>query len=343
MKAAILYGKTDMRIENRPRPVPKAGEVLVRVKAVGVCGSDVHYYVYGKIGDQIIRKPQSVGHEFMGIVEALGPGVQKPEAGTRVACDPNINCGKCRWCIEGKPNCCPNVKFYGTPPVEGAFQEYVTHPAELCYEIPEAMSDEDAALLEPLGIGMHAVDIAPVRLGDTVAVFGSGPIGLVTAASARAAGAAKIYMTDVIPYRCAFAEKFIADGVANPKEIDVVKWLKDLTHGEGPDVVYECAGEEQCVHQAVNSVRIGGKCCIVGIPKQDVMSFPAHIARRKELALAHVRRARFVVKEGIAIMDAGLVQLSDMVTHSFPLDDVDKALNLVHNYEDGVIKAMILP
>jgi len=188
---------------------------------------------------------------------------------------------------------------------------------------------------------MHAMDIAKPRLGDTVAILGSGPIGLVTAVSARASGAAKVYMTDVLDYRNKFAEKLVADGVANPKKTDVVKWLKDLTGGEGPDVVYECAGEDKCIHEAVNSVRIGGKCCIVGIPREDVSTFPGHVARRKELALAHVRRARFVVEEGIALMESGLVNISDMVTHTFSLDDVAKALELVHNYKDGVIKAMI--
>ncbi|MBN1808904.1 MAG: NAD(P)-dependent alcohol dehydrogenase [Planctomycetes bacterium] len=340
MKAAVLHGKFDLRIEDIPRPEPSAGEVLLRVRSVGVCGSDVHYFVDGRIGSQVVDAPQTVGHEFMGVVEALGPGVSGIEPGTRVAVDPNMNCGSCRWCRAGRPNCCPNVRFYGTPPVPGAFQEYVVHPADLCFPVPDSMTDDDAALLEPLGIGMHAVDIAPVRLGDTVAVFGSGPIGLVTAAAARAAGAAKVYMTDVLPYRCEFAKALIADDTANPNNTDVVEWLTDLT-GDGPDAVYECAGQDSCIHEAVNSVRIGGRCCIVGIPTADVSSFPGHVARRKELALAHVRRACFVVREGLAIMEAGLVRISDMVTHSFDLDDVEKALSLVHNYEDGVIKAMI--
>ncbi len=208
MKAAILHGLRDVRIEESPDPEPEAGEVLLRVKAVGVCGSDVHYYARGRIGNQVVKEPQSVGHEFMGVIERLGAGVEGVEPGTRVAVEPGINCRACRMCVEGTPNLCPNVIFYGTPPVEGAFQEYVTHPAHLVFPLPENVSDIEGALLEPLGIGLHAVTVAGIELGDRIAIFGSGPIGLSVALAARASGATQVYMTDVLPYRCEFAESF---------------------------------------------------------------------------------------------------------------------------------------
>ncbi len=342
MKAAILHGLRDVRIEERPDPEPGTGEVLVRVKAVGVCGSDVHYYARGRIGNQIVKEPQSVGHEFMGVVERAGEGVRGIEPGARVAIEPGINCRACRLCDEGRPNLCQKVIFYGTPPVEGAFQEYVTHPARLVFPLPENVSDIEGALLEPLGIGIHAVGIAGIETGDRIAIFGSGPIGLSVALAARASGATGIYMTDVLDYRCEFANRFVADGVANPRQRDVVAWLKGLTGGEGVDVTFECAGQQECVEQCISAVRVGGRTALVGIPVGDRYDFDTHVARRKELALRHVRRSCFTVERGLRLLASGQVRLKDMATHTFPFERVKDAFETVDNHADGVVKAVVL-
>lgn len=341
MKAAVLRGLRKIEIEDVPEPRPGPGEVKVRVRSVGVCGSDVHYYIDGRIGDQVVRGPQIVGHEFGGVVEELGPGVTDIAPGTRVAVEPSMNCGKCYWCERGLTNICPNVKFYGTPPVQGSFCEHVCHPRRLVFPVPDEMSDDEAAMLEPLGVAIHAVQRARVEAADTVAVLGSGPIGLLTLQVAKASGASRIFATDIRPYRLEFAGRLGAEAVANPEETDVAEWIKGLTGGMGVDVIFECAGEPSTVEECVAGVRIGGRVGLVGIPRVDSVSFDPHTARRRELDILNVRRSRFAVEPGIELVRRKQVDAGSLVTHTFPLDKVGEALELVHNYADGVVKAVV--
>jgi len=341
MKVAALRGIRKIEIEQRPVPEPEPGEALVRVTCVGVCGSDVHYYVDGRIGDALVKYPLVIGHELAGVVEALGEGVDYPPVGARVAVEPSINCGCCECCLTGRPNQCPHVRFYGTPPVEGAFAEYVCHPARLLYPVPDQVTDEDAAMLEPLGVGVHAVRRTGVDLGDDVAVFGAGPIGLVCLQCARAAGASRVFTTDLLPYRLDLAERLGADAVSSPEGNDIVEWLMDLTDGRGVDCAIECAGQQSTVDECVRSVRVGGNVSIVGIPAVDRIAYDVHVARRKELDIRNVRRSRFAVEPGLGLVAAGQADVRSLVTHRFPLEEVGRALELVHEYADGVVKAVI--
>jgi L-iditol 2-dehydrogenase len=341
MKAAVLAALRRIEMRELPRPEPGPGECLLRVTSVGVCGSDVHYYVEGRIGDQVAEFPHIVGHELAGVVEALGEGVSSPAVGTRVAVEPSVNCGSCEQCVSGRPNTCPNVAFYGTPPVQGAFCEYVRHPARLLFPVPDGLTDDDAAVLEPLGIAIHAVRRTRVDLGDSVAVLGSGPIGLLTLQCARAAGASRLFATDVRPYRLEHARRLGAEAVTSPEAVDVAGWLKELTGGRGVDCAFECAGEQSTFEECVRGVRVGGRVGLVGIPRVDSISFPVHVARTKELGIVNVRRSRFTVEAGLAMARAGQVDLRSIVTHGFRLHEVAEALELVDRYGDGVVKAMV--
>jgi L-iditol 2-dehydrogenase len=342
VRAAVLKGIKQVQIEERPVPEPKRGEARVRVTSVGVCGSDVHYYAQGKIGDQVIEGDHVCGHEFAGVVDKLGPDTDGPAPGTRVAVEPSINCGTCEQCESGHPNTCPNVIFYGTPPVQGAYTEYVCHPVHLMFPVPDEVSNDDAAMLEPLGIGIHSARRARIDLGETVAILGCGPIGLVTLMSARARGASRIIATDLHEYRLDVAKKLGADDVmVAGKGGDVVKWIMDLTDGRGVDATFDCAGEQETINEALDGARIGGRAVLVGIPRLDRISYDPHPARRKELDVLNIRRSRFTVEAGLAMAKAKQVDLRSMVTHTFALEQIKDAFEIVDTYSDGVVKAVI--
>lgn len=348
MKVAKLRGIRDVAIEEVPVPEPGPGEALVRVTRVGVCGSDVHYYAHGRIGDAVIQPGQIVGHEFAGVVERLGPpgpldqGASDIQPGTRVAVEPSVNCGHCDRCEAGCPNQCPNVRFFGTPPVQGAFAEYVCHPLRLLYPAPDDLTDADVAQIEPLGVGIHTVVRARPAPGDTVAVFGCGPIGLFTIQCARAAGASRVLATDVLDYRLEFARKLGADEVMNASSGGVAEWVGELTGGRGADVTYDCAGKQESIDDCMAAARIGGRVGLVGIPRDDRVSYEPHHMRRKELDVHNIRRSRSAVRPGLAMAKAGQIDLRAMVTHTFGLDEIKKAFDLVDAYADGVVKAMIV-
>lgn len=340
MRQATLYGIRDLRIEDAPPPAPAAGEALVRVTAVAICGSDVHYYQHGRIGDQVLSAPMPLGHEFTGIVEAAGHDYSGPRPGTRVAVEPGIHCGRCTQCRLGRPNLCPHVRFYGTPPVPGALREFVVHPGELLFALPSEVSDAAGALLEPLGIALYAVRQVGVTLGDTVLVLGAGPIGLLTAACARAAGAGRIIMTELLAYRIEFASRYVADAVLDGSK-DVAAEVMRRTTGRGADVVFECAGKPETVQQAVLAAAIGGRVGLVGIPETDEVPLAIHHARRRELALQNVRRSRFTLSQSIELVRRGSIRLDALATHFFALERTAEALELVAAYADGVIKAVV--
>lgn len=342
MKAAVLTAPKTIEILDQPMPEPGPGEVRLRLAAVGVCGSDVHYYKHGRIGTQIVEYPILLGHEPSGVVDAVGEGVAiKP--GTRVAVEPGQPCLECEHCRAGRRNICPNVEFLGTPPYDGIFAEYALMPEACCIPIPDDLSLIEAALLEPLGIGLHAVKLAQVEFGDTVAIFGGGPIGLVTLLAAKAAGAGKVFITDLVPERVAFANMIGADASLKADEADALEWIMDLTDGRGADITFEAAGEPETTAQTIEAARIGGRALIIGIPTDDALPYPTHSARRKELAIQHCRRADGEAFDALDLIASGRIDLKPLATHSFPLDRTADALDLVSDYRDGVIRAMILP
>jgi len=264
MRASRLHGIRDLRLEDLSRPIPGPGEVLLEVASVGLCGSDVHYYVDGRIGDHVVTAPIIMGHEFSAWVAELGAGVEGLEIGQLVAVEPAIHCGECESCQHGHPNLCPDVRFCGTPPINGVFAEYTVMPAENCFPLPRGFSPVEGAMLEPLGTAIHTVDLAHLKPGQTVAVLGAGPIGLLTAAVAKASGASAIYMTEPLTYRRQFALDYVADAALNPHdaEMDAVAEIMRLTGGRGVDVAFEAAGASGTPDQAAALARPGGKVVV---------------------------------------------------------------------------------
>jgi L-iditol 2-dehydrogenase len=341
MRLSRLYGIRDLRLETAPRPVPGPGEVLLRVMAVGVCGSDVHYYLEGRIGDQVVTDPIIMGHEFSARVAGLGPGVEGLEVGQLVAVEPGIACGGCEMCQQGHPNLCPHVRFCGTPPIDGVLAEYTIMPAENCFPLPAGFSPEAGALLEPLGIAIHTVDLAHLQVGQTVAVLGAGPIGLLVAAVARAAGAGQVFITEPLAYRRRFAQEYAADAAFDPDRDDVVAEILILTGGRGVDVAFEAAGAPETPQQAAAMARIGGAVIIAGIPADDTMTFNASTVRHKGLTIKLVRRMKHTYPRAIRLVQAGLVDVEALVSHRLPLARAAEAFEMVAGYEDGVLRAVI--
>jgi L-iditol 2-dehydrogenase len=351
MRAARLHGIRDLRLEGLPRPTPGPGEVLLEVASVGVCGSDVHYYLDGRIGSQVVTAPIIMGHEFSAWVAELGAGacsersrrVDGLEIGQLVAVEPAIHCGECESCQHGHPNLCPDVRFCGTPPIDGVFAEYTVMPAENCFLLPPGLGPMEGAMLEPLGIAIHSVDLAHLKPGQTVAVLGAGPIGLLTAAVAKVSGVSTIYMTEPLAYRRQFALDYIADTALNPyeKDTDVVAEIMRLTGGRGVDVAFEAAGAPETPQQAAAVARPGGKVIVAGIPADDTMTMNASTVRHKGLTIKLVRRMKHTYPRAIRMVQTGMVDVKSLVTHTFPLERIAEAFEMVAAYDDGVLRAVI--
>lgn len=341
MRAMFVHGRRDVRLGEMPKPEPGPGEVLVRVKSVGICGSDLHNYLYGEIGGSIIEKPLVLGHESAGIVEALGPGVKGLAVGMAVAVDPSVSCGHCEFCVEGDPHVCLQNRFFGVYPTHGAFREYLAHPADAVFPLPEGMSFDVGALLEPMGIATYVTALAGIRLGDRVAVLGAGPIGLLSTQMVHLSGAAEIVATDLVPERLAAARRMGADVVLDAAHEDVVAAIMKRTHGRGVDVVIEAAGSPDTVDQAMEIAKPAGTVVLVGIPAEDRMTFRASVPRRKGLTIKFDRRMKHTYPRCIELVQAGKVDLTPLATHHFPLERLQEAFELAIARKDGVLKAMI--
>jgi L-iditol 2-dehydrogenase len=343
MKALVLHGIGDLRVDNLPKPTPGPGQVLVRVRAVGLCGSDVHYYTHGRIGEQVVTKPMIVGHEGAGEVAALGPGVRGLKVGQRLALEPANPCGHCEWCNTGKPNLCPTVKFCSTPPYDGLMCEYAVLAAHQCVPIPDAMTLDEAAMLEPLQVGVHATNLMQVRAAETVAVVGCGSIGLGCMEMARLCGAGRLIVTDKLDYRLKLARKLGADDTVNIEKADPVKAVMAMTGGRGADLVFECTNRAAGAPQAYDLAGIGGRLCLVGIPEEDTITIDTHRPRRKELRVQYIRRSRHAAGQAITLVSSGRLDVKSWISHRVPLAEAKSAFDMVAHYADGVLKAVILP
>jgi L-iditol 2-dehydrogenase len=319
MKSLRLYGPADLRLVDEDPPVPGPGEELVRVKAVGLCGSDLHWYSESGIGDVRLSRPIVLGHEAAGVIES------GPRAGRRVAIDPAIPCQKCDQCHAGHAHFCRALKFAGDGTFDGTLREFVAWPSDSLVPVPDTLSDADAAMLEPLGVALHAIRLGELRPGMRVGVFGCGPIGLFLVQLARASGATTIVATDVLPHRLVAAREMGA-GVALPVAGGSERAeLLAATGGNGLDVTFEAAGEDDAVETAIALAAPGGTAVIVGIPSEDRTSFTASTARRKGLTIKLSRRMNRVYPEAIALVEAGLADVRSVVTASYPMSEVGTA------------------
>lgn len=334
MRAARLYGVRDVRVEEAPLPERAEDEVLLRVRAIGVCGSDLHYYLEGGIGSDKPKEPFILGHEFA--AEVVEGGSLEP--GTLVAVDPSRPCGHCEWCEAGYANLCPNVQFNGVPPYQGAMAEYITARPEELVELPAGFGAPTAALLEPLGVAIHALDLARLRPMSSVTVLGAGPIGLLIMQVARWSGAGQLIVVEPRAYRRELALKLGADAA-------VATWeeAKNLTEGRGTDVVIEATTSTEGPQHAAETVRIGGKVILVGIPEGDTFTLGAGLVRRKGLTIKLARRMGHVYPRAIEMVQRGQVDLNAMMSHRFSLEDTPTAFETHADYQDGVIKSVIFP
>lgn len=314
-----LHGVADLRLAEEPVPVADAGASLVRVTAVGLCGSDLHWYEEAGIGDARLDRPLVVGHEFAGVIEG------GPYHGQRVAIDPAIPCGRCDSCRDGFPNLCPDVRFAGHGHLDGALRQYLAWPTSLLHRLPEALSDADGAMLEPLGVAIHAHDLAHLRIGSTVAVVGCGPIGLLLIQLARVSGATTVLAVDPLPHRLAVARRLGADHAVAPELADAAWWR--AVAGPGVNVAFEVAGQDDAVETALAAVKPGGRVVLVGIPNDDRTAFTASVARRKGVTIALVRRMNHVYPRAIKLVEQRRVDVSSLVTHAYPLDRVTEAFD----------------
>jgi L-iditol 2-dehydrogenase len=316
---ARFHAAHDLRVGEEPMPVVAEGDSLVRITAVGLCGSDLHWYEDGGIGDARITRPIVGGHEMAGVVEG------GPDGGVRVAVDPAIPCHRCDLCLRGHPNLCRALVFAGHATRDGGLQNYLAWPTGRLYPLPETLSDADGAMLEPLGVAVHAVDLGHIPLGGSVAVIGCGPIGLLLIQVARVAGAARVLAADPLPHRRLAAETRGADEVLDPADDVYGSRLADFTAGLGVDVAFEVAGTDPAIAAAMDAVRPGGRVVLAGIPSTETSSFPANVARRKGLTIALVRRMKEVYPRATALVLAGLVDVRGLVSHRFPLTQVQDA------------------
>jgi L-iditol 2-dehydrogenase len=312
---------------------------------VGVCGSDVTYFANGRIGDQVIKSPMPLGHEPAGEIDEVCKGVKRLKVGMRVFVEPAVHCGECECCRAGLPNLCHKILFLGTPPIPGAFREFVTCPARNALPIPDHVSFEEAAMMEPYMVAMTSVEtLAKARAGQTAAVFGCGTIGLSHVIAARLAGARVLAATDRIDGRLALAREFGAENIINvSKGIDVSAAVLQLTGGRGVDIAFECAGSPDAVNDAIKSAARAGQVVICGIPHEETIPIDIHNARRKELTILNVRRSRADHHEAFRLLAEGKLPLKRFVTHRLGLEQTKEALELASSYRDGVIKAMIMP
>ncbi|MFW5698599.1 MAG: alcohol dehydrogenase catalytic domain-containing protein [Planctomycetota bacterium] len=322
--------------------ITASDDVLLTMTCAGVCGSDVHYYETGRIGSQVVDFPMVLGHEGAARVEAVGPAVRGLAPGDRVAIEPAMPCHECDQCRAGRENTCRRLRFLGCPgQAAGLLSQRLVMPAECCLPVPAQMSDVEAAIVEPLAIGVYAVEQSVPMAGATVGVLGFGPIGMSVLLPALAGGAARVHVTDRLDYRLAVARACGAASAGNPESADVVADIA-AREPELCDVVFECCGRQEALDQAIELLKPGGKLMIIGIPPElERWTLPTDIIRRKELTVQNVRRQRHCTAKAIELIASGAVDVSPMATHRFPFAATDQAFELVAGYRDGVMKAFI--
>jgi L-iditol 2-dehydrogenase len=342
MKAVVLTGIRKMEQCDIPCPrITTDMDVLLKVGSIGICGSDVHYYTAGRIGSQVVQYPFRVGHEFAATVIETGKAVKGLKPGDGVAVEPAMSCGMCDQCKANRRHTCRKLRFLGCPgQAEGCLSEYIVMPAECCYPVKSGTTLEQAAIVEPLSIGLYAVESSAQMKGARIAILGAGPIGLSVLLCARVGGAECIYVTDKIDARLEAARRAGAGWTGNPDRQDIVADIVGLE----PfllDVVFECCGQQEALDQAVSLLKPGGKLMAVGIPEVDRVSFAIDTMRRRELCIQNVRRQNECVRPALDLIENGKVDVDFMITHRFPLDETKTAFDLVADYRDGVVKAMV--
>lgn len=335
-QAAVLYAPHDIRIEERAIPKPGLKDVLVEIKAVGVCGSDVHYYEHGRIGSFIVQQPLILGHESAGVIVEVGEGVSRARIGERVAIEPGVPDRVCPQCRAGRYNLCPNVRFFGTPPIDGAFTNYVTVPEDFAYKLPDQLSNEEGALIEPLSVGLWACRKARLQGGDRVLITGSGPIGTLAMKVALALGATEVIMTDVFPQRLEMAQKLGATRTVNVAKESLVDAKLEA------DVLLECSGNEKALKDGIRSLRPAGTVVAVGMNPGEELSIPMSVLQNRELTLTGTFRYANTYQDAISLVAAGRIDLKSLITGHYTLGETEQALQATRS-DPANIKSVVVP
>lgn len=343
MKQVVLTGIRKMEIVEKPLPeIEHSNEVKIKLSSIGVCGSDIHYYSHGKIGTQVVQYPFPVGHECSGIIEETGKNVSNVKVGDLVVVDPAVHCGYCDQCLAGRPHTCRNNKFLGCPgQLDGCLAEYIVMPDFTCFPVTGKMNAAQAALIEPLSIGVYSVKQAQINTNAvSVGIFGAGPIGVSILFKLLADDIKKITVIEPLDYRLKKAGEIGAKFLINPENENVferVQKEEELLL----DVVFEASGEQNAVNNAIKILKPGGKLVLVGIPPEAKYTFDMDLMRRKELTVINVRRQNHCVEEAIDLVISGKIDVEKMVTHNFSLEQTPVAFDIVEGYKDGAIKAMV--
>ena len=342
MLVAELVGQREFRLTEQPIDPPGPGEVQVRVGGVGICGSDVHSYAEGAIGDTPCVYPMVLGHEPAGTIVKVGDGVTGWSVGDRAALEPALFCYHCEFCRAGRHNICANIRFLSNPGIPGFYRELVNLPVVNLFALPSHVSLELATLVEPLAVAMHSLLMAQIQAGETIAVFGAGPIGLLTIASLKVAGVKRIWAVEPVEHRRAMAKHMGADEVLDPAQGDVCEQIKADTGGRGVDCAIDCAAKEHTHNQAFRVARNGGRMALTGIHSAAVVPFEVSDMRRKELTIFNIRRSNHEPEDALKLVSEKAEWFAPLITHRRPLAEIAKAFTLAEAYEDGVGKLVIV-
>lgn len=341
MKAAVLVGIEKIVIKDIKKPGVKPGHVLIKVEYAGICGSDVHYYQHGRIGDFIVEKPIILGHECSGTIVETGTGVSNLKAGDRVVPEPGFACNKCDFCKTGKYNLCNEMTFMATPPVDGAFCEYVSYPADMVFRLPENISTKEGALIEPLAIGIYAAQRGGVFPGSKVLVLGAGCIGIVSMLASKAFGASQVIITDVLDNRLEAAKNLGADFAVNTNKLDLHELIADSTGDTGADVVIDCVGISSTINNAIDSCKKGGTIVLVGMGSDGNVEINMNRAVSKEIDFRTIFRYRNIFPVALKMVSDGKIDIKRIISHSFDFQDIDMAMKFVMNNKEKVVKAVV--
>jgi len=342
MKSMVLTDLLKIEIVEKPDPeIKNPDDVLVKMKSVGICGSDIHYYKEGRIGSQVVKYPFTLGHEGAGIVEKTGKAVKNVKPGDRIAIDPSMPCFSCDQCKAGRFHTCRNIRFLGCPDqAEGCMSEYVLIPSASCFLLEKNVSLDQAALSEPLSIGLYATRLSIPLKNARVGILGSGPIGISVMLSAIHYGASKVFMTDLLDERLSIASAMGAHWTGNPEKEDIVSEIFEREALQ-LDAVFECCGKQEALDQAIRLLTPGGKLVIVGVPTFESWILGTDEMRKKELSIQNVRRQNKSLETTLDLISGGSILPDKMQTHTFRFDQISEAFELVAGYKDGVMKAMI--
>ncbi|PQV65470.1 L-iditol 2-dehydrogenase [Abditibacterium utsteinense] len=346
MSAAVLHGTQDLRVEQVPVPqAPARGEVQIRIEKVGICGSDVHYYQHGRIGDFVVEAPMILGHECAGTVERVGEGISHLQIGDRVAIEPGVprlsNALSHFYMKRGQYNLCPDIFFFATPPDNGSFCELVNHRADFCFKLPENVTLEEGALIEPLSTGIYAARVAPVTMGDTVVITGAGPIGLMNLLACQAAGAANVVISDQVAARLNVARQIGATRVVLGEANELKSIARELTDGRGADVCIECAGHPSALKAAIGAARAGGVVVLVGMPVGDMADVNINDLIVREITLRPIFRYNNTFPTGVDLIASGKVDVKPLISKRFALKDVPEAFEYVIANREKCVKAIV--